>query len=155
MRLHPILLVLPLLFTPAPLKAQAINPGLSLASARQLSENAFRCAKEKGIFIAVAIVNAEGNLVLFERHEQAYPGSIEASIEKAKSANAFRRSTSDFAQSLKEGRLDLLTLKGIVAIAGGVPIKTAQDTFIGAIGISGGRSSEDNDCALASIATLK
>ncbi len=138
-----------------PSTAQAGNSPISLATARQLSEQAFLCAKEKGIFIAVAVVNTEGNLMLLERHENAYTGSIEASVEKAKSANAFRRSTQDFATSLQDGRLDLLTLKGIVAIAGGVPIKTPQNTLLGAIGISGGRSSEDHACALQAIAHLK
>lgn len=136
----------------APL-AQAHETSLNLELARKLSHAAFDCARKQNIRISVAIVNSEGNLMLFERGDGAYSGSIDAAMAKARSSNAFQRPTSAFGQSVKEGRLQLLSVPGIVALEGGVPI-VIGGLHTGAIGISGGRSTEDEACALEALKVL-
>ncbi len=54
---------------------------------KRLADKASECGIKNGWKLSIAIVNSEGNLVYFERNDHAYLGSIEASIQKAKSAN--------------------------------------------------------------------
>ncbi|MFN8575504.1 MAG: heme-binding protein [Candidatus Sericytochromatia bacterium] len=126
---------------------------LTLEIADKISKEAIKCAQEKNIKISIAIVNSEGNLVLFNRQDNSYVGSIQASIDKAKSSNAFRRPTSAFTESVKK-RVELLSIKEIVAVEGGVPI-TINNEHIGAVGISGGKSIEDDECAKKAVQILK
>ena len=91
---------------------------------------------------------------MFNRDENSYVGSIEASINKAKSSNSFKRPTSNFTNSIKGGRLELLSIKEIVAVEGGVPIMI-DNNHVGAIGISGGRSIQDEECAIKALEILK
>lgn len=135
-------------------KIESKENKLTLDIANKISKSAFDCAKDKSINISVAIVNSEGNLILFNRDENSYVGSIEASINKAKSSNAFKRPTSNFTNSIKGGRLELLSIKEIVAVEGGVPI-IIDNNHVGAIGISGGRSIQDEECAIKALEILK
>lgn len=115
---------------------------------KSLANKAADCGSKNGWKLSIAIVNNEGNLVYFERNDLAYSGSIEASIQKAKSANAFQRPTSAFVDGVKQGRLGLLTVKDVVAIEGGVPI-VVDGRHVGAIGVSGAKATEDEQCAKA------
>lgn len=117
--------------------------------AKALAAKAAACAQKNNWKVSIAIVNAEGNLIYFERNEQAYTGSIDAAIEKAKSSSAFQRPTSAFTEAMKS-RPELATLKGVVAIQGGVPIQL-NGKHAGAIGISGAKAPEDEQCAVAAV----
>jgi len=86
----------------------------------------------------------------FERADGAFPGSIEAAIEKAKSANAFRRPTKVFSDNIKQGNNGIVTLKNVVAVEGGLPI-VLEGTHAGAIGVSRARAAEDESCAQAAL----
>ena len=127
---------------------------LNLATARKLADVAESYGKTKKWTLSIAIVNEEGNLVYFQRGDSTYSGSINAAIEKAKSANAFQRPSSAFVQSIKDGRMGLLSVPGVVAIEGGVPI-TIDGLHVGAIGISGAKSTEDEEAALAAVRSIK
>ena len=123
---------------------------LDLEGAKKIAAKAEVYAKAKKWPLSIAIVNSEGNLLYFQRDPAAYSGSIEAAIQKAKSANAFQRSTSAFVDGLKQGRTGLLSVPGIVAIEGGVPI-TLGGMHVGAIGVSGAKSVEDEETAKAAL----
>lgn len=122
---------------------------LDLGYAKTMAAKAAACAQKNNWKISIAIVNAEGNLVYFERGDHSYSGSIDAAIEKAKSASAFQRPTSAFTESMKN-RPELATLKGVVAIQGGVPFQL-NGKHAGAIGISGAKAPEDEQCALEAL----
>ncbi len=126
---------------------------LPLATARKIATRALSYAGKRSFKVSVAIVNAEGGLLLFERGDGSYPGSIEVSQQKAQSANAFQRPTSAFVQAVQSGRTGLLTGKGIVAIEGGVPI-VVNGKHVGAIGVSGARALEDEEVANDAIKAL-
>lgn len=131
----------------ASLQVSAAEPfELNLELAQKLAAKAAACGKANKWNLTIAIVNSEGNLVYFQRGDGTYAGSIDAAIQKAKSSNAFQRPTKAFADGVKEGRVGLVTVAGIVAIEGGVPIQI-KDKFVGAIGISGARATEDEQCA--------
>jgi uncharacterized protein GlcG (DUF336 family) len=123
---------------------------LNLENARKIADKALACGKEKGWKLSVAIVNAEGNLLVFQRGDGTYVGSIDASIDKAKSANAFQRPTKAFADGIKDGRTGLVTVKDVVGIEGGLPIQN-DGVHLGAIGVSGAKAVEDEVCATKAI----
>lgn len=128
--------------------APAESPGvLTLAHAQKLAARAAACGKAKGWHFSIAIVNSEANLVYFERDDEAYTGSIEAAQFKARSASKYARPTSAFVTAVaKDGRTGLLSLPDVAVIEGGVPIKVGGK-LAGAIGVSGARSVEDEECA--------
>lgn len=123
---------------------------LNLDLAQKIAAKATSCGKKNNWKLTIAIVNSEGNLLYFQRADGSYVGSIESAIEKAKSANAFERPTSAFVDGLKEGRTGLVTVTGVVALEGGVPIQL-NGRHVGAIGISGARSVEDERCAKTAV----
>jgi glc operon protein GlcG len=121
---------------------------LNLDKTKKIIQAAEKYGNSRGWKLSIAVVNTEGNLVMFQRGEGAYIGSIASAISKAKSANAFQRPTSAFAQAVKEGRLGILSSPDIVAIEGGVPIML-MGKHAGAIGISGAKATEDEEAGLA------
>jgi uncharacterized protein GlcG (DUF336 family) len=78
---------------------------------------------------------------------------VEVAIGKAHSASAFKRPTKSWEERLSEGRLGYLSLPGAVLLEGGLPL-SAEGQVIGAIGVSGVKSSEDADIAAAGAAAL-
>lgn len=132
-------------------KAEIEKPTeLTFELAQKYVAKAIACAQKNKWKVSVAVVNAEGNLLAFGRDDGAYVGSIQASMDKAYSANAFQRPTKAFADSIKDGRIGLLSVKNIVGIEGGLPIML-KDKFAGGIGVSGAKSIEDEQCAKAAM----
>ena len=129
---------------------QACTPSLTAGLAKKIAAKAFEYGDKKNWKLSVAIVNSEGNLVFFERGDGAYLGSIEAAINKAKSANAFQRPTRAFVEGVKAGNIGLLSVKDVVANEGGLPI-VISGAYVGGIGISGAKSVEDEEAASAAL----
>lgn len=123
---------------------------LNLVMAQKIATKAAACGLKNKWKLSIAIVNSEGNLVYFHRGDGAYQGSIDAAINKAKSASAFQRPTKAFVDGIKDGRIGLVTMNGIVGVEGGQPIKSGE-RHLGAIGVSGARATEDDQCALAAL----
>jgi len=147
-------LLLPALFIFSAVAASAQQTaGLTLAQAKQLGAGARQCAEKNGWKISIAVVNAEGGLLYFERTDNAFSGSAEAAIEKARSASLWRRPTRVFAENVKNGRNGLPSMKSVVAIEGGVPVQLGAE-HAGAIGISGAHTAEDDQCAQAAADAL-
>jgi glc operon protein GlcG len=119
---------------------------LNLDYAQKIAAKAAACGLKNKWKLSIAIVNSEGNLLYFQRGDGSYLGSIDAAIDKAKSANAFQRPTKAFVDGLKDGRTGLVTIKNIVGIEGGLPIQFG-DKHVGGIGISGAKATEDEQCA--------
>ena len=89
----------------------ALAAQLSLAQAQKIAAKAAEYAQSKKWSVSIAIVNSEGNLLYFERDPNSYSGSIESSMQKARSANAFQRPTSAFVDGIKQGRIGLVSVK--------------------------------------------
>ncbi|MEE1673408.1 heme-binding protein [Agarivorans aestuarii] len=120
-----------------------------LASA--LNAQALRLAEEKQVSIAVAVVDAHGELVSFSRMNNVAFHAAVLAQNKAYTAARDRQPTANLAAWAKETGKDMgyWTDSRFTGIQGGVPIY--QDgNVIGAIGISG--MSEQDDAALAQAA---
>jgi uncharacterized protein GlcG (DUF336 family) len=102
--------------------------------------------------MVVAIVDTGGHLVYLEKLDQTQVGSVEVAIAKAKSAAIFKRPTKMFQERLAKGGdgLLVLRLKDAVPVEGGLPI-LIDGKLVGALGISGGSSAEDEVCAEAGV----
>ena len=94
------------------------------------------------------------NAAEVKRMDGTQAGSIDVALEKSETAIKFKRSTKEFEDMVAEGRLNILSLPGVLAMEGGLPI-ISGDQFIGAIGVSGAAPPEDGIIAGAGVAAFK
>ena len=129
---------------------------ISADAAKKVAAAAVAEARKNNWAMAVAIVDTGGYLVYFERMSDTQLGSVEVSIEKAKSAALFRRPTKAFQDIVAGGGegLRILRLTGAVPVEGGLPI-IVDGKLIGAVGASGGSSDQDGRTAQAGLAASK
>jgi len=140
--------------TPAPVAAAPAPPygaPIGLETAQALIDRATAAASARGFRMAFAIVEPSGALVAFGRMDDTQYGSIAVAQAKARSSALYRTATSVSEERLAGGRTALLALDGMVPVAGGVPI-VVDGRIIGAIGVSGASSAQDDEIARAAIA---
>lgn len=134
-------------------QAQQVNETyeLTLEGAKDIMSAAINYAKEvKAPGAAIAIVDAAGTLVFFERMDGTFLVSSEVSFGKARSAALFRFPTIKLEDSINNGRPALITT-GEVSLKGGIPI-TYHGRVIGGIGVSGAASADqDVEIAMAGL----
>lgn len=136
---------------PQLIKAQLIEKKtISLELAKKLASIAESEAAKNNWTVAIAIVDDGGNLIHFCKMDDTQIGSIEVSIQKAKSAINFKRTTKAFEDAVLAGRMSILSLPGAIPLEGGVPF-IVNNQFVGAIGISGAKSNEDGVVAKAAV----
>ena len=131
---------------------------ITIEQAEQLSNAARQKAQQIGVPMNIAIVDAGANLKAFHRMDNAWLGSADIAIKKAKTARFFDMESGDIGKySQPGGALYQIEVSngGLISFPGGVPVKDAQGNIIGAIGISGGSVEQDREVALAGIAGLK
>jgi len=131
---------------------------VSISDAIKMAEGVQVKAVELGIRVAVAVVDAGGNTVLFLRMDGAPLASSDIARGKAYTAVAWQRPSGALwaiAQP-QEGGYGLNTIdRRFVLSAGGLPIGPT-DLPWGAIGVSGGTAEQDEMCANAgSLATVE
>jgi uncharacterized protein GlcG (DUF336 family) len=139
-----------LLCQTAALAQTSATPLLTLAEAEKIADAAIQRAKQDNWNVAVAITDQAGHLIILKTLDGTQFGSIQVAIDKAKCAIHFKRSTKAFEDLVKQGNVHLVTLPGIVAVEGGVPI-VKNGVFVGAIGISGVTSVQDGIIAEAAL----
>src|SRR2546425_7989095 len=144
----------------SPLEAQMLpNPyGLAIAldNAKKAAAPALAEARKNNWTMAAAIVDTGGNLVYFEKMDGTQTGSVAVAIDKARSAALFKRPTKAFQDTLAAGGegLRVLGLQGAVPVEGGMPLMM-DGKVVGAIGVSGGTSPQDGQCAKAGADAVK
>jgi uncharacterized protein GlcG (DUF336 family) len=126
---------------------------LTIELARRVSEAAREEAAKNGWSMCIAIVDDGANLLHFERMDGTQMGSVQVSMEKARSAALFRRPTKALEEAVAQGRSVVMKLAGAVPVEGGVPLMAGEE-MIGAIGISGATSPQDGQVAQAAAAAL-
>jgi len=130
------------------------GPNINLATAKKVAAGAAEEAAKLKINVVITIVDTGGHLVYLERFDVVKWGSIKVALHKAKCSVQYKRPTKALEDTIAKGTLTYLTLDGISAIEGGVPI--IQDgKIIGAIGVSGGSSAQDGQVATAGAAMVK
>lgn len=123
---------------------------ITLAQAEQLSAVAKEKAKEIGVAMNIAIVDEGANLVAFHRMDNAWLGSIDIAIKKAKTARFFDMNSGEIGKLSQPGQ-PLYNIEhsngGLISFPGGVIIKDGRGKIIGAIGVSGGTVEQDHEVA--------
>ena len=106
--------------------------------------------------MAVAIVDPGGHLIYYEKMDNTQLGSANIAIDKARTAALFKRPTKAFQDALAAGAngLRILRLEGVVPVEGGIPL-VMDGKIVGAIGVSGGTSAQDAQCAEVGVDAMK
>jgi len=124
--------------------------GLTLQQAQTALQAAHQKAVELNVKMNIAVVDAGANLVAFIRMDDAWLGSLDISIKKAKTARFFDMPTGDLGKASQPGG-PLFNIEhsngGLITFPGGIPIKGDGGLVMGAIGVSG--DSIENDHAVA------
>ena len=120
---------------------------VTLDQAEKLSEAAKAKAKEIGVAMNIAIVDEGANLVSFHRMDNAWLGSLDISIKKAKTARFFDMNTGEIGKLSQPGG-PLYNIEhsngGLITFPGGVVLKDGSGKVVGAIGVSGGSVDQDH-----------
>ena len=123
---------------------------ITLAQAEKAIAAAVKKSVELSTKMDICVVDAGANLVAFARMDGAWIGSIDISFKKAKTSAWFTMDTAALVGAVQPGA-PLFQIEhsngGLITFPGGVVIKDAEGTVIGAIGVSG--SSVENDHAVA------
>ena len=123
---------------------------ISLEQAELAIEAAKEKARELNTLMNIAIVDSGVNLVAFSRMDDAWIGSIDIALRKAKTARFFNMESGEIGKLSQPGgpvwQIEHSN-DGLITFPGGVPVRNRQGDIIGAIGVSG--STVDNDHAVA------
>lgn len=144
------------LMRPQTAPAPAYGMSIGVDAAKKIAAAAVAEARKNNFTMAIAVVDTAGNLIYFEKMDGTQTGSVNVSIEKARSAVLFKRPTKSFQDTVAQGGVGLrmLGLPGAVPVEGGIPLMEGGK-IVGAIGASGGTSAEDGQTAQAGASTLK
>ena len=129
---------------------------LTLVEANRIVQEAVNKAREMNIKVSVAVCDAGGRLMAFNRMDGAIWGSVYGSQGKAIASAAFARPSGELAE-----RAGSPIIQGIAAAEGGHLIASQGAVPImrnggveGACGVGGGTAQQDEDCARAGVAKL-
>lgn len=138
---------------PAPTPPAPYGAPISLDGAKKAMAAAEAEAKKNNWNVAIAIVDTTGSLSMFVKLDSVHTASVNIAIGKARTALEFRRSTKGLQDTIAGGGagLRLLSVPGAHLLQGGVPI-VVDRRIVGAIGVSGVTSDQDEVVAMAGAA---
>jgi glc operon protein GlcG len=129
---------------------------ITLDEANRMVAGAIEKATEFNIKINVSVCDAGGRLVAFNRMDGAIWGGAYGAQGKAVASAAFGRTSGELQE-----RADSPIIRGILGAEGGHGIPSMGGAPIirngvvdGAVGVGGGTSQQDEDCAKAGIAKI-
>jgi uncharacterized protein GlcG (DUF336 family) len=130
---------------------------ISLQQAQAVVEACVRKASELNTKMDIAVVDAGTNLKAFVRMDDAWLGSIDIAIKKARTARFFNMNTGDIGAISQPGG-PLYNIEhsngGLITFPGGVPLKNGAGEIIGAVGVSGSSVEDDHAVAQAGAAAV-
>jgi len=130
------------------------RPALTAADARTIAAAAEAEAQRNGWAVTIAVVDDGGHLLWLQRLDGAAPSTAQIAPAKAHAAALGRRESKGYEEMINQGRIAYLSvpvLQGM--LEGGEPI-VVQGDCVGAVGVSGVKSSEDAQVARAGIAAI-
>ncbi len=131
---------------------------ITLKQAEAMIKSAKAKAEEINTKMNISIVDAGANQVAFVRMDGAWLGSADIALKKAKTARFFDMNTGEIGKLSQPGE-SLYNIEhsngGLISFPGGVPVKDASGTIIGAIGVSGSSVENDHKVATAGAEALK
>lgn len=128
------------------------RPTLTLDDVRTAMAACEAEAKANGWNVTIAIVDNAGLLWQLTRLDGAGPTTSEVALAKARTS-ALTGRPSQFWEDRVKDRIGFLNFPHVLPIAGGVPLMVGSDC-VGAIGVSGVMSNQDEQIALAGAKTL-
>jgi glc operon protein GlcG len=143
--------VSPFLDRTIPMKTK---PVLTLDDTRRIAQAAEAEAARNQWAVTIAIVDDGGHLLWLQRLDGAAPLSAHIAPAKAHTAALGQRESRVYEEMINQGRVSFLSVPAVAGLLeGGVPI-LVQGVCVGAVGVSGVKSSEDAQVARAGIAAL-
>ncbi|MET3528592.1 GlcG/HbpS family heme-binding protein [Phenylobacterium koreense] len=116
-----------------------------------------RAAETLGVPMNIAVLDAGVHLKAFARMDGALLGSIDIALGKARTSALFGMATEAIGEFSKPGGTSPgleQTNGGLVVFAGGLPLRAADGTLLGAVGVSGGAVAQDLQVATAAAAGM-
>lgn len=114
-------------------------------------------ARDLGVRVCAAVLDAGGNPVATIRMDKAQLGAYQLAVDKAWTAVAFEAPTETWADATLPGAPAWgfsTALSGrVIVFGGGVPVMRAE-RVLGGVGVSGSRAEIDAECARAGAAAL-
>ena len=129
------------------------KPLLTLEDAQRMAAAAEAEAQSHQWNVVIAICDDGGHLLLLHRLDGTAPISSTIAPAKARAAALGKRETKLYEDMINQGRTAFLSVPLDGMLEGGVPI-VVDGHVVGAIGVSGVKSSEDAQIAKAGIAAL-
>ncbi|MBL8332404.1 MAG: heme-binding protein [Rubrivivax sp.] len=129
------------------------KPMLTLDDTRRIAAAAEAEALKNGWAVSIAIVDDGGHLLWLQRLDGAAPISAQIAPAKAQTAAVGRRESRIYEEMINQGRVSFLSAPMQGLLEGGVPI-VVDGQHVGAVGVSGVKSTEDAQIARAGIAAL-
>ena len=126
---------------------------ITLEAAKKMAAAGEAEARKNGWNVAIAIVDASGGLILFQKLDETQPGSIAVAQGKARTAALFKRSSKLLEEAIAAGKQAFLTVEGVVPMQGGLPV-VVEGKVVGAVGVSGVTSAQDEQVAQAALSAL-
>ena len=118
---------------------------------------AIRESKKIGTQMCIAVVDSGADLKAFVRMDDAWVGSVDIAIKKAKTACFFGMNTGQIGELSQPGG-PLYGIEhsnnGLITFPGGVPIVDENGVLIGAIGVSGSSVENDHQVAKAGVEVI-
>jgi glc operon protein GlcG len=113
-------------------------------------------SRAAGFVVAIAIVDAHGDLVAARRMDGARPRWMRASLRKAYSAAVMDRDTDDFHAEIVRRGLQIAYYGDpmLTALPGGIAVTAADGTTLAGIGVTGKTNGLDADLARAGLPAL-
>jgi uncharacterized protein GlcG (DUF336 family) len=129
------------------------KPMLEAADVKAIAAAAEAEALKNSWAVTIAIVDEGGHLLWLQRLDGAAPISAQIAPAKAGTAALGRRESKAYEEMINGGRVSFLSAPLTGMLEGGVTI-VKDGQVIGAVGVSGVKSSEDAQIARAGIAAL-
>jgi len=128
------------------------KPCLTLEDCRKIGAAAEAEARKNKWNVVIAVLDDGGHLRWLEAMDGTTPFNSQVAVEKGRSAAVSRRSTKNWEDRVAAGRNAMLNMP-VLPVQGGVPIMVGGEC-VGAVGVSGVQSHEDEQIANAGIAAL-
>ncbi|PWF48623.1 GlcG/HbpS family heme-binding protein [Massilia glaciei] len=130
------------------------KPSLTLDDVKKITAAAEAEAVANNWKVAIAVVCEGGHLLGFQRMDGVAPVSSQLAPAKAKTAALGGRESKVYEDIINNGRTSFLSARFLEGmLEGGVPI-VCEGRVVGAVGVSGVKSTEDVQVAKAGIAAL-
>ena len=130
------------------------KPFLELSDVKAIAAAAEAEALKNNWAVSIAVVDDGGHLLWLQRLDGAPPISSHIAPSKASTAALGRRESKVYEDMINGGRMSFLSVPQLSGLLeGGVPI-LRDGQVLGAVGVSGVKSTEDAQIARAGIAAL-